>query len=337
MILLTGGAGYIGSHMLYELLEANYKVIVLDNLCNSSVEAVRRIESITNKSCSFIEGDIRDRKLLKEVFDKYDIDSVLHFAGLKAVGESTEKPLIYFDNNIKGSLTLLEAMKDANVRKIVFSSSATVYGNPEKLPITESCPTSMPTNPYGYTKLAIEQMMTQLVKSDPSWSVAALRYFNPVGAHSSGQIGEDPKDIPNNLLPYIAQVAVGRRKQLSIFGSDYKTHDGTGVRDYIHVVDLVKGHLAALDYIREHTGYHIWNLGTGQGYSVLDMVKAFEEANSIMIPYELVPRRPGDIAACYADPHKAERELDWKAELDIHDMMTDTWRWQSANPEGYSS
>ena len=337
MILLTGGAGYIGSHMLCELLEGNHDVIVLDNLSNSSVEAVKRVGSLTNKHCTFIEGDIRDRHLLDEIFSQYKIDSVLHFAGLKAVGESAEKPLMYFDNNMSGSLVLLEAMQAANVKKIVFSSSATVYGDPEQLPITEDCPTSMPTNPYGYTKLAVEQMMMQLVQSDSSWSVAALRYFNPVGAHSSGMIGEDPQGIPNNLLPYIAQVSVGRRDKLSVYGGDYDTHDGTGVRDYIHVVDLAKGHLCALDYIADKTGYFVWNLGTGNGFSVLDMVKAFENASGKKIPYQVVDRREGDIAACFADPQKAAVELGWTTQKTIDDMMNDTWRWQRQNPQGYGN
>lgn len=337
MILLTGGAGYIGSHMLCELLEANHDVIILDNLSNSSVEAVKRVESLTNKHCTFIEGDIRDRQLLDDIFSQHSIDSVLHFAGLKAVGESAEKPLMYFENNITGSLVLLEAMKAANVKKIVFSSSATVYGDPEQLPITEDCPTSMPTNPYGYTKLAVEQMMMQLVQSDPAWSVAALRYFNPVGAHSSGMIGEDPQGIPNNLLPYIAQVGVGRRDKLSVYGGDYDTHDGTGVRDYIHVVDLAKGHLCALDYVADKTGYFVWNLGTGNGFSVLDMVQAFEKASGRDIPYQIVDRREGDIAACYADPQKAAVELGWTTQKTIDDMMNDTWRWQRQNPQGYGN
>lgn len=337
MILLTGGAGYIGSHMLCELLEANHEVVVLDNLSNSSVEAVKRVESLTNKHCTFIEGDIRDRQLLDDIFSQHSIDSVLHFAGLKAVGESAEKPLMYFENNITGSLVLLEAMRAANVKNIVFSSSATVYGDPEQLPITEDCPTSMPTNPYGYTKLAVEQMMMQLVKSDSSWSVAALRYFNPVGAHESGWIGEDPQGIPNNLLPYIAQVSVGRRDKLSVYGGDYDTHDGTGVRDYIHVVDLAKGHLCALDYIADKTGYFVWNLGTGNGFSVLDMVQAFEKASGRDIPYQIVDRREGDIAACYADPQKAAVELGWTTQKTIDDMMNDTWRWQRQNPQGYGN
>lgn len=336
MILLTGGAGYIGSHMLLELLEADHEVLVLDNLCNSSQEAIKRVEQITGKQAKFIEGDIRDRARLDPIFNEHDISAVLHFAGLKAVGESVEKPLLYFDNNVKGSLTLLEAMQAADVKRIVFSSSATVYGDPQKLPITEACPVSIPTNPYGYTKLTIEEMMMQLVATDDTWSVAALRYFNPVGAHESGLIGEDPQGIPNNLLPYIAQVSVGRREKLSVYGDDYDTHDGTGVRDYIHVVDLAKGHLCALDYINDKSGYHIWNLGTGNGFSVLDMIQAFEKASDKQIPYKVVPRRAGDIAACYADPQKARKELNWVAKLNIDNMMTDTWRWQSSNPNGYN-
>lgn len=337
MILLTGGSGYIGSHMLYELLKANSDVLVLDNLSNSSIEAINRVQRLAGKEAIFIQGDVRDAELLDVIFSEYSIQSVLHFAGLKAVGESVEQPLRYFDNNVTGSLNLLQAMKKNNIKRIVFSSSATVYGDPtpDLLPLTEKTPTAMPTNPYGYTKLVVEKMMQQLVTSDPSWSIGVLRYFNPVGAHKSGQIGEDPKGIPNNLLPYIAQIAVGRREKLSVFGDDYDTHDGTGVRDYIHVVDLAKGHLAALNYLNQNTGFHIWNLGTGTGYSVLDMVKAFEEANQITILYEISPRRAGDIAACYADPQKAKNDLGWSAELGLNDMMLDTWRWQKANPNGY--
>lgn len=335
MILLTGGAGYIGSHMLLELLNANYEVVVLDNLSNSSIESIKRVEGLTNRACTFIEGDIRDATCLERVFIEYNIDSVLHFAGIKAVGESMESPLLYFDNNISGSVQLLLAMQQANVNKIVFSSSATVYGDPEQLPITEDCPISMPTNPYGYTKMAVEQMLTQLVASHPDWSVATLRYFNPVGAHESGLIGEDPNGIPNNLLPYIAQVAVGKRNTLSIYGDDYVTHDGTGVRDYIHVMDLVKGHLCALDYISNKVGYFVWNLGSGKGHSVLEMVTAFKQASDKAIPYQIVDRRSGDIAAYYADSTKAMRELGWTTEKTIKDMMQDTWRWQSQNPNGY--
>ena len=338
MILLTGGAGYIGSHMLCEILSAGFDVVVLDNLSNSSIEAINRVKSLTNKEAVFIEGDVRNADLLDSIFSKYKIQAVLHFAGLKAVGESVEQPLMYFDNNVTGSLNLLQVMKKHNIKRIVFSSSATVYGDPtpDKLPLTEDTPTAMPTNPYGYTKLVVENIMRQLAQSDATWSIGVLRYFNPVGAHESGQIGEDPKGVPNNLLPYIAQVAVGRRDKLSVFGDDYDTHDGTGVRDYIHVVDLAKGHLAALKYLNQSTGFHIWNLGTGTGYSVLDMLKAFEEANQIAIPYKISPRRAGDIAACYADPQKAKSDLGWQAELGLYDMMLDTWRWQRANPNGYN-
>jgi len=337
MILLTGGAGYIGSHMLLELLKADYEVVVLDNLSNSSIESIKRVEQLTNKTCVFIEGDIRDTVCLTNIFTHYSIDSVLHFAGLKAVGESTENPLLYFDNNISGSLQLLQSMQQFGVNKLVFSSSATVYGEPEQLPISEDCPMAMPTNPYGYTKMVVEQMLMQLVKSNPNWSVAALRYFNPVGAHESGLVGEDPNGIPNNLLPYIAQVAVSKREQLSVYGDDYATHDGTGVRDYIHVMDLVRGHLCALDYIANKAGYFVWNLGSGTGYSVLDMVHAFEQASDQKIPYQIVERRGGDIASCYADPTKALKELDWSTRKTIEDMMQDTWRWQQMNPNGYTN
>lgn len=335
MILLTGGAGYIGSHMLLELLKADYEVVVLDNLSNSSIEAIKRVEKLAKKTCIFIEGDIRDSACLKSLFAKYNINTVLHFAGLKAVGESTEKPLLYFDNNISGSVQLLQSMQQFGVNKIVFSSSATVYGEPEKLPIAEDCPMSMPTNPYGYTKMVVEQMLMQLVKSNPVWSVATLRYFNPVGAHESGLIGEDPNGIPNNLLPYIAQVAVGKRDELSIYGDNYLTHDGTGVRDYIHVMDLVKGHLCALDYIANQQGHFVWNLGSGKGHSVLEMVKAFEQASGNIVPYQIVEKRSGDIAICYADATKALNELGWSTKKTIENMMQDTWRWQQQNPNGY--
>ena len=336
MILLTGGAGYIGSHMLLKLLESNHKVVVLDNLSNSSNESIKRIEALSNNKCDFIEGDIRDSKCLNDIFDNYNIDSVLHFAGLKAVGESVNKPVLYFDNNINGTLQLLQSMQQFNVKKMVFSSSATVYGDPDILPISEDCPMSMPTNPYGYTKMAVEQMLMQIVKSDPTWSVAALRYFNPVGAHKSGMIGEDPNGIPNNLLPYIAQVAIGKRDKLSVYGNDYNTHDGTGVRDYIHVMDLVEGHLSALDYIAKNQGYHVWNLGSGSGYSVLDMVKAFEKASNIKVPYQIVDKREGDIASCYADATKAHQQLNWSTQRSVEDMMQDTWKWQTQNPNGYN-
>ena len=337
MILLTGGAGYIGSHMLLELLQADYEVVVLDNLSNSSIEAIRRVEQLTAKTCVFIEGDIRDADCLSAIFTQYSIDSVLHFAGLKAVGESTANPLLYFDNNISGSVQLLQSMQQFAVTKLVFSSSATVYGEPTKLPIAEDCPMTMPTNPYGYTKMVVEQMLMQLVEAHPDWSVAALRYFNPVGAHDSGLIGEDPNGIPNNLLPYIAQVAVGKRERLSVYGDDYATHDGTGVRDYIHVMDLARGHLSALDYIANRSGYFVWNLGSGKGHSVLDMVNAFEQASGRAVPYQIVERRGGDIAACYADPTKALNKLGWSTQKSLEDMMQDTWRWQQLNPDGYGS
>jgi len=336
MILLTGGAGYIGSHMLLELFKANYEVVVLDNLSNSSLEAIKRVEKLANSTCIFIEGDIRDANCLDSIFAKYSIDAVLHFAGLKAVGESTEDPLLYFDNNISGSLQLLQSMQRFGITKLVFSSSTTVYGEPDKLPIAEDCPISMPINPYGYTKMVVEQMLMQLVKSNPTWSVAALRYFNPVGAHESGLIGEDPSGTPNNLLPYIAQVAVGKRDKLSIYGDDYTTHDGTGVRDYIHVMDLVKGHICALDHIASRTGYFVWNLGSGKGHSVLDMVTAFEQTSGKSVPYQIVERRSGDIASCYADSAKALSELGWSTEKTIEDMIQDTWHWQKMNPNGYA-
>ena len=327
-ILITGGSGYIGSHTLVELLQAGHEVVVLDNLSNSSKESLRRVEEITGKSPLFVLGDIRDRVLLDDIFAEHTIDAVMHFAGLKAVGESMQKPLDYYENNVHGSITLCQAMAAARVFRLVFSSSATVYGEPAKMPISETCPTSTPTNPYGRSKLMIEQIMQDLAASDPRWSVALLRYFNPVGAHPSGRIGEDPNGLPDNLLPYISQVAVGKLESLSIFGDDYPTRDGTGVRDYIHVVDLSRGHLAALDFIVKHPGVNIWNLGTGVGYSVLEMVAAFEQAAQRSIPYQIVARRPGDIAECWSDPSKAFRDLGWKAELGLPEMMEDTWRWQ---------
>ncbi|ETF03264.1 UDP-galactose-4-epimerase [Advenella kashmirensis W13003] len=336
-LLITGGAGYIGSHTVVELLNAGHEVVVLDNLSNSAEASLDRVETITGKSVVFFEGDVRDRALLDSVFATHAIDAVVHFAGLKAVGESVTQPLRYYDNNVAGTITLTEAMADAGVRRIVFSSSATVYGEPDTMPIAESCPEGIPTNPYGSSKLMVERILQDMVKSDPSWSVAILRYFNPVGAHESGQIGEDPNGIPNNLLPYITQVAVGKLEKLAVFGSDYPTPDGTGVRDYIHVVDLALGHLAALDYIQDKTGTHIWNLGTGKGYSVLDIVKAFEDATAVSIPYTLSPRRAGDIAECWADPEKARRELGWTARRGLSQMMSDSWRWQKNNPQGYRS
>ena len=334
-ILVTGGAGYIGSHTLVELIQAGFSPIVLDNLSNSSPKSLARVEAICGQGIPFIQGDIRDKALLKSLFARHAISAVVHFAGLKAVGESVREPLAYYDNNVNGSQVLLEAMIEAGVEQFVFSSSATVYGEPEHMPISEACPVGRPTNPYGRSKLMVEDILRDLGHSRPSLRVAILRYFNPVGAHASGQIGEDPSGIPNNLLPYIAQVGVGKLKELSVFGNDYPTPDGTGVRDYIHVVDLAKGHVAALNFLMQNPGVHCWNLGTGQGYSVLQMIKAFEKASGKTIPYRIMPRRQGDIATCYADPSKARQELNWQAELKLEQMMTDTWRWQSQNPEGY--
>lgn len=334
-ILVTGGAGYIGSHTVVELLNAGHHVVVLDNLCNSSPKALMAVEQITRSTIPFVQGDIRDRACLDSIFRQYHIDAVIHFAGLKAVGESVQKPIEYYDNNVSGSLTLLEAMRDAGVFTIVFSSSATVYGDPAEIPISENCPTGTPTNPYGMSKLMVENILKDAAFSDKRWSIARLRYFNPIGAHPSGLIGENPNGIPNNLMPYITQVAIGRLAQLSIFGSDYDTHDGTGVRDYIHVVDLAKGHLAALEYLARHTGCHTWNLGTGQGYSVLDMVKAFEQANGVKVPYKLVDRRPGDIAECWSNPEKAKTELGWAAGYGLEDMVKHSWHWQQKNPKGF--
>ena len=333
-ILVTGGAGYIGSHTVLMLLENGYEVIVVDNLCNSSFEALKRVQEITGKTVGFYEYDINDGPAMEKVFSENEISSVIHFAGLKAVGESVLIPLKYYENNITGTLTLLEAMIKYNVKKIVFSSSATVYGDPEVVPITESARLST-TNPYGRTKLFLEQILTDLYVSDKDFSVSLLRYFNPVGAHDSGRIGEDPKGIPNNLMPYITQVASGKLNELSVFGGDYNTPDGTGVRDYIHVMDLAEGHIKAIEYIDDKKGVFIHNLGTGTGYSVLDIVKAFEAANGITIPHKIVDRRPGDVAACYADPKKASEELNWAAKKGIVDMCRDSWNWQSNNPQGY--
>lgn len=334
-ILVTGGAGYIGSHTCVELLNDGCEVVVVDNLCNSSMVSVERAEKITGKKITFYEVDLRDKEGLTAVFDKEKIDSVIHFAGLKAVGESVSKPLEYYDNNIGGTLVLCDVMREHGVKDIVFSSSATVYGNPAFVPITEECPKGEITNPYGQTKAMLEQILADLHTADSQWNVILLRYFNPIGAHVSGTIGEDPKGIPNNLVPYIAQVAVGKLDCLGVFGDDYNTHDGTGVRDYIHVVDLAKGHVKAIHKLKDKEGVSIYNLGTGNGYSVLDVVHAFEKASGKEIKYEIKPRRPGDIASCYADPKKAEKELGWKAEYDINRMCEDSWRWQSANPDGY--
>ena len=336
-ILVTGGAGYIGSHTTLALLEAGFEVVVLDNLCNSSVESLRRVEQICGKAPLFVQGDIRDRALLDELFAAHRITAVLHFAGLKAVGESVRKPLDYYANNVAGSVNLCQAMAAAGVLRLVFSSSATVYGEPTQIPIGEDLPTGVPTNPYGRSKLMVEELLQDLAASDPRWSTALLRYFNPVGAHASGLIGEDPNGIPNNLLPYISQVAIGSLKQLSVFGDDYPTEDGTGVRDYIHVLDLADGHLKALRAIGQQAGVNIWNLGTGTGYSVLQMIRAFEQASGQPVPYQVVERRPGDIAECWADPAKAARELGWQAERGLEAMMADAWRWQSGNPQGYGS
>ena len=333
-VLVTGGAGYIGSHTVVQLLQASLDVVVLDNLCNSHPEVFNRIEQISGVRPVFEEGDIRDKAFLKGVFSRHSIDSVIHFAGLKAVGEAVAKPLFYYQNNVEGSINLFEAMADAGCKRIVFSSSATVYGDPESVPIREDFPLSA-TNPYGQSKLMIEHILRDLAVADAEWQIALLRYFNPVGAHESGLIGEDPSGIPNNLMPFVAQVAIGRRDCLSVFGGDYPTVDGTGVRDYIHVVDLAAGHLKALDALQSEHGCKAYNLGTGNGYSVLEVVSAFAKACGRDIPYEIVDRRPGDIAACYADPAYSAQQLGWRAEYDIQRMVTDHWRWQSANPHGY--
>lgn len=334
-ILVTGGAGYIGSHTVVELLEKDQQVIIVDNLCNSSPESLVRVQKITGKAPIFYQGDILDKAFLDNVFKKHNIDSVIHFAGLKAVGESVAKPISYYQTNVQGTLTLLDAMKDADVFKLVFSSSATVYGDPAALPINENFPVGGTTNPYGTSKLMVEMILADVAKSDPRWAFVILRYFNPVGAHLSGLIGEDPNGTPNNLLPYISQVGVGKLKALAVFGDDYDTPDGTGVRDYIHVVDLALGHLKALKRMQDESGVFTYNLGTGNGYSVLEMIKAFEAASGKKIPYNVSPRREGDIAACYAAPKKALTELGWKAERGLDAMMQDTWRWQSNNPNGY--
>ena len=334
-ILVTGGAGYIGSHTCVELLNAGYEIIILDNFYNSKSESLNRIKEITNKDFKFYEGDIRDREFLDNLFEKEDVEAVIHFAGLKAVGESCQKPLEYYDNNIGGTVTLLLAMKEAGVKKIVFSSSATVYGNNNPSPLKEEMPIGGTTNPYGTTKLYIENILQDLCKSDDEWSVCTLRYFNPIGAHKSGRIGENPNGIPNNLMPYITQVAVGKLDHLNVFGNDYDTHDGTGVRDYIHVVDLSIGHVYAVKKVLAEKGINIYNLGTGNGYSVLDLVKAFEKASGIEVKYEIAPRRDGDIATCFSDPSKAKHELGWVAERGLEEMCEDSWRWQSKNPNGF--
>jgi UDP-glucose 4-epimerase len=334
-ILVTGGAGYIGSHTVLQLLETDHQVIVLDNLCNASSESLNRVEALTGKKITFFEGDIRDNTILEFLFSKHKIDSVIHFAGLKAVGESVEHPIKYYENNVYGTLTLCKAMQAHGVKNLVFSSSATVYGDPVELPLREDMPTGYPTNPYGQSKLMVELVLRDVYKSDNSWNIVILRYFNPAGAHPSGRIGEDPNGIPNNLMPFITQVATGKREFLSIFGDDYDTQDGTGVRDYIHVEDLASGHLKALEKLTENIGLVTYNLGTGVGYSVLDMVKEFEKQSGKAVPYKIVPRREGDVAACYAEPTLAATGLNWKADKGLAEMCRDSWKWQSSNPDGY--
>lgn len=334
-VLLAGGAGYIGSHTCVELLNAGHSVIIADNFSNSCPEAVKRVEEITEKSIPLYEADVCDKEAVDRIFSENQIDAVIHFAGLKAVGESCEKPVEYYRNNIDSTLTLLEAMKKYGVNNFIFSSSATVYGTPKTVPLVETMPTGTPTNPYGWTKLMMEQILTDTARANPEMSIVILRYFNPIGAHESGKIGEDPNGIPNNLMPFITQVAAGRLKRLGVFGDDYDTHDGTGVRDYIHVVDLAKGHVKAIDYSAEHKGTEIFNLGTGTGYSVLDIVKAFIKVNNVEIPYDIKPRRAGDIAECYADASKAAEVLGWTAEKNLDDMCRDSWNWQSNNVNGY--
>ena len=334
-VLVTGGAGYIGSHTCLELLENGYGVVVIDNLCNSNPESLNRVQKLTGKALKFYEGDVRDEALLKKIFAENEISCVIHFAGLKAVGESVAKPWEYYDNNLNTTLVLTKVMKEVGMKNIIFSSSATVYTADNEMPLRETSRTGGCTNPYGWTKYMTEQILSGISHADPEWSVVLLRYFNPIGAHKSGLIGEDPRGIPNNLMPYITQVAIGRREYLSIYGDDYDTHDGTGVRDYIHVVDLSKGHVAAVKYAVNNLGCDVFNLGTGTGYSVLDMVKAFEEANGLKLPYKIVARRPGDLATCYADPAKSEKVLGWKAEKTLVDMCRDSWNWQSKNPMGF--
>jgi UDP-glucose 4-epimerase len=334
-ILVTGGTGFIGSHTCVELIESGYDVVVLDNLSNSSMKSLERVEELTGKKVKFYKADILDREALNEIFDKEEIDSVIHFAGLKAVGESVRKPWEYYENNIAGTLTLVDVMRQHGVKNIIFSSSATVYGDPAEIPITEKCPKGTCTNPYGWTKSMLEQVLSDIQKADEEWNVVLLRYFNPIGAHPSGRMGENPNGIPNNLMPYITQVAVGKLDHLTIFGDDYDTPDGTGVRDYIHVVDLAKGHVKALKKLEPGSGLSIYNLGTGVGYSVLDIVKNFEKANDIEIKYEIGPRRSGDVAACYSDATKAKEELGWEAEFGILEMCRDSWNWQKNNPNGY--
>ncbi len=336
-ILVTGGAGYIGSHTCVELLNAGYGVVVIDNLYNSNQKAIDRIEQITGKKVKFYKDDVLDRDALEKIFSENSIDAVIHFAGLKAVGESVHKPIEYYHTNIGGTLALVDVMREHNCKNIIFSSSATVYGDPAEIPISENCPKGTCTNPYGWTKWMQEQILTDIHTADPAWNVILLRYFNPIGAHKSGLIGEDPKGIPNNLLPYVAQVAIGKLPQVNVFGNDYDTPDGTGVRDYIHVVDLARGHVKAVERLAKNDGVFICNLGTGKGYSVLDVIHAFEKACGHKLKYEIKPRRDGDIATCYCNPEKAEKELGWKAEYTLDDMCADSWRWQTMNPDGYNT
>ena len=336
-VLVTGGAGYIGSHTCVELIEAGHEPVVIDNLVNSNPESLNRVKAITGKEVPFYQGDVRDEALLNKIFDEHAIECAIHFAGLKAVGESVAKPLEYYENNLCSTMTLCRVMGKRGVKRIVFSSSATVYSGDNEMPLRETSKTGNCTNPYGWTKYMGEQILRDLTVADPQWSVVLLRYFNPVGAHKSGLIGEHPNGIPNNLMPFISQTAIGKRHHLSVFGNDYDTHDGTGVRDYIHVVDLAKGHVAAIAHLMKTPGESVFNLGTGTGYSVLDMVKAFETANGIPVPYEIAPRRPGDLATCYADPAKSAEVLGWKATKDQTDMCRDTWNWQSKNPNGFDN
>ncbi len=334
-ILVTGGAGYIGSHTCLELLENGCSVTVIDNLCNSNPKSLERVEKLTGKSIRFYEGDVRDEALLRKIFAENEISAVIHFAGLKAVGESVSIPWKYYDNNLNSTLVLTKVMEEAGCKNIIFSSSATVYTADNEMPLRESSRTGNCTNPYGWTKYMTEQILSGMAHADKDWSVVLLRYFNPIGAHESGLIGEDPRGIPNNLMPYITQVAIGRREFLSVYGNDYDPPDGTGVRDYIHVVDLAKGHVAAVNYALGHTGCEVFNLGTGHGYSVLDMVNTFSSVNGLELPYKIVDRRPGDIATCYADPAKSAAVLGWKAEKGLEEMCRDSWRWQSQNPQGF--
>ena len=334
-VLVTGGAGYIGSHTCLELLESGYGVVVVDNLVNSNPKSLERVQNLTGKALKFYEGDVRDEALMKKIFAENEIGCVIHFAGLKAVGESVSKPWEYYDNNLNSTLVLTKVMKEAGMKNLIFSSSATVYTADNEMPLRETSRTGNCTNPYGWTKYMTEQILSGMCTADPEWSVVLLRYFNPIGAHASGMIGEDPRGIPNNLMPYITQVAIGRREFLSVYGNDYDTHDGTGVRDYIHVVDLACGHVAAVKFVTENTGCEVFNLGTGTGYSVLDMVHTFEKANGVAVPYQITDRRPGDLATCYADPGKSEAVLGWKAEKNLEDMCRDSWNWQKNNPMGY--